>query len=128
MTLITPVQTSQSASGLDPHLPSIRVELERQRRFRRDQLGNLAAEASKHLAAEEEARREVSRVLRLAAESALVEIEAALQRLDDASYGVCERCEEPIPVERLEVLPMSRLCTPCQYRLESARFRTQRRL
>jgi hypothetical protein len=31
------------------------------------------------------------------------------------SYGICERCTEPIPWQRLEVLPMSRLCTPCQY-------------
>ena len=41
-------------------------------------------------------------------------------------YGTCEHCTEPIPFERLEVLPMSRLCTPCQHLTESGRSRTWR--
>jgi RNA polymerase-binding transcription factor len=57
----------------------------------------------------------------MAAEAALSEIDAALQRLENGSCGICERCAEPIPGERLEVLPMSRLCTPCQYLAESGR-------
>jgi RNA polymerase-binding transcription factor DksA len=60
-------------------------------------------------------RLEVTRVLTLAAESALEDIDAALQRLEEDSYGICQRCAEPIAWERLEVLPMSRLCTRCQY-------------
>jgi DnaK suppressor protein len=51
----------------------------------------------------------------------LSEIDAALQRLVDGSYGICERCAEPIPCERLEVLPMTRLCTTCPYLAESGR-------
>jgi DnaK suppressor protein len=57
----------------------------------------------------------------LAAESALEDIDAALQRLEEDSYGICQRCAEPIAWERLEVLPMSRFCTPCQYLAEWGR-------
>ena len=52
-------------------------------------------------------------MLMLAAEAALSEIDAALQRLEQGSYGICERRAETILSERLEVLPMSRLCAPC---------------
>ena len=69
---------------------------------------------------------QVTRVLQVAAESAMGEIEAALERLENGSYGICERCTEPIAFERLEVLPMTRLCTPCQYLAESGRSRTWR--
>ena len=41
-------------------------------------------------------------------ESDLAEIEAALQRLDDGSYGIDEVTGEPIVPERLEALPTAR--------------------
>ncbi|GAA1015667.1 MULTISPECIES: TraR/DksA family transcriptional regulator [Streptomyces] len=47
---------------------------------------------------------------------ALKDIEAAFARLDDGSYGNCESCSKPIPVERLEILPYARCCVPCQQR------------
>jgi DnaK suppressor protein len=40
-------------------------------------------------------------------------IEAALVRIDEGHYGVCERCGEPIREERLEALPYTRLCMAC---------------
>ena len=73
------------------------------------------------MASADEPRLQVTRTLTLAAEAALSEIDAALRRLEEGSYGLCESCAEPIPWERLEVLPMSRLCTPCQYLAESGR-------
>ena len=42
------------------------------------------------------------------------QIEAALQRLDAGTYGVCERCGQPIPPRRLEALPYATLCVACQ--------------
>ncbi|AVV44062.1 TraR/DksA C4-type zinc finger protein [Streptomyces sp. ID05-04B] len=44
----------------------------------------------------------------------LVEVEAAFVRVRDGSYGVCRGCSGPIPVERLEILPYTRFCVPCQ--------------
>lgn len=43
----------------------------------------------------------------------LAEIEAALDRLQAGTYGTCEGCRGPIPSERLEVIPASRLCVEC---------------
>ncbi len=43
----------------------------------------------------------------------LREIDAALRRIDDGSYGDCERCEEPINPRRLDADPTARLCIDC---------------
>jgi RNA polymerase-binding protein DksA len=37
-------------------------------------------------------------------------IDAALQRIEDGTYGRCERCDKPIGEERLEALPWATLC------------------
>jgi DnaK suppressor protein len=100
------------------HLPRLRAELEQQQRFRLDQIDQLASEAA--LAADE-ARRQVIRALIMAAEWALGDINWALQRLDRGTYGTCERCTAPVPLERLNILPMARLCMPCQRRSETAK-------
>jgi DnaK suppressor protein len=57
----------------------------------------------------------------MAAEWALGDINWALRRLDHGTYGTCERCTAPIPFERLSILPMARLCMPCQRREEAAK-------
>ncbi|WP_314222833.1 TraR/DksA family transcriptional regulator [Streptomyces zaehneri] len=44
----------------------------------------------------------------------LTEVEAAFARVRDGSYGVCRNCSQPIPVERLEILPHTPFCVPCQ--------------
>lgn len=51
----------------------------------------------------------------------LTEIAEALERLDDdpESVGVCESCEEPIPVRRMELQPWARLCITCQSEKEA---------
>lgn len=38
----------------------------------------------------------------------------ALRRIDQGTYGICERCGQPIPVERLEAMPMATLCIACK--------------
>jgi DnaK suppressor protein len=45
-------------------------------------------------------------------------VEEALTKIDEGTYGVCERCEEAIPVKRLELLPFTRYCVQCQSELE----------
>ena len=51
-------------------------------------------------------------------ESELADVEHALRRLDDGTYGVCEACGRPIDEERLEALPATRLCRDDQQRAE----------
>lgn len=43
-------------------------------------------------------------------ETELGDVEHALRRLDDGTYGTCEACGKPIPDERLEALPAARFC------------------
>jgi len=40
-------------------------------------------------------------------------IAAALQRVDDGNYGICQSCEEPIDRKRLEFDPTALLCIEC---------------
>ena len=40
-------------------------------------------------------------------------IEAALDRIESGSYGICARCGDPIGEERLDVLPPTPLCRDC---------------
>ncbi|MDH2413120.1 TraR/DksA C4-type zinc finger protein [Nocardioides sp. CER19] len=47
------------------------------------------------------------------AQRQLADIDAALVRLDEGSYGICERCGRPIAPERLEVRPTARTCVVC---------------
>ena len=41
------------------------------------------------------------------------ELEAALARIKDGTYGLCENCGAPIDPERLEILPTTTLCANC---------------
>ena len=45
---------------------------------------------------------------------AVEEIDDALARIADKSYGSCERCFQPIPKPRLRALPHARLCVACK--------------
>ena len=42
------------------------------------------------------------------------DILAALQKIDDGTYGKCESCGQDIPVERLEAVPAATLCVACK--------------
>jgi DnaK suppressor protein len=44
----------------------------------------------------------------------LVDVEAALARLDSKTYGVCDGCDRRLPFEQLEMNPLARCCTGCQ--------------
>ena len=44
----------------------------------------------------------------------LGEVEAALQRLDNGTYGYCQRCGKPIDARRLEALPSAVYDIECQ--------------
>src|SRR5213596_866827 len=44
----------------------------------------------------------------------LRDVVSALQRIDDGSFGNCERCGETIGDKRLEALPFARYCIDCQ--------------
>ena len=41
-------------------------------------------------------------------------IDEALERMDQNTYGICERCEEEIPYPRLKARPVTTLCINCK--------------
>jgi len=44
----------------------------------------------------------------------LYQIDDALKRLDDGSFGVCQQCNQPIAMSRLKAVPYASLCITCQ--------------
>lgn len=56
---------------------------------------------------------EVLEVIGDEAQSSILSIRAALARISDGSYGICNRCGEAINPERLAVLPETAVCVGC---------------
>ncbi len=48
----------------------------------------------------------------------LRDVAAALRKIEDGSFGACERCGEPIAEKRLDALPFARYCIDCQRVIE----------
>ena len=48
----------------------------------------------------------------------LRDVISALQKIEDGSFGACERCGEAISEKRLEALPFARHCIDCQRLVE----------
>lgn len=60
-------------------------------------------------------------------EAELADVEHALRRLDEGTYGTCEVCGKVIPEERLEAMPAARLCLEHQAEAErEVRFAGER--
>ncbi|MFL6207811.1 MAG: TraR/DksA family transcriptional regulator [Pyrinomonadaceae bacterium] len=51
----------------------------------------------------------------------VADIDQALMRLDEGSYGICARCGGAIPEARLEALPTARYDAACQTAIEASR-------
>ena len=58
--------------------------------------------------------RERDLALSAQAMASVEEIDRALSKIEQGTYGVCEKCGEPIPRERLKALPHASLCVRCK--------------
>lgn len=56
----------------------------------------------------------------------LNEIDAALERMEDGTYGTCMNCNQEIPVARLEVEPAAEFCVDCQDQAEAQEVEANR--
>lgn len=54
--------------------------------------------------------REKDMALKVHMDDRLSQIEAALQKIEDETYGICEKCQEPIPYDRLCAIPFTTFC------------------
>jgi RNA polymerase-binding protein DksA len=62
--------------------------------------------------------RELDSTLEENEERVLHAIDAALQRIENGTYGICGNCGQPIAPERLEALPWTTRCIDCKRREE----------
>ncbi len=53
-------------------------------------------------------------------------INEAILRIDEGEYGLCEECEEDIPLARLKALPFTRHCVKCKSDIEKFQAQTKR--
>ena len=51
----------------------------------------------------------------------LDDLEQALERLEYGTFGVCEGCDDQIPLRRLRAVPTARYCVECQKQNEVSR-------
>lgn len=65
-------------------------------------------------------RWELDLALRERVEDRIEELEEALERLDEGTYGICSRCGRHIDIERLEALPQTDICINCARELQEA--------
>jgi DnaK suppressor protein len=104
--------------------PSIRRTLELERDELGSQLGELTAVPRDPMASVSFGKRigegttqAVERIAQVSAaknlDAKLQQVERALGKLDDGTYGTCDVCGEPIGVERLEAMPWAVLCVRC---------------
>jgi DnaK suppressor protein len=69
-------------------------------------------------AALDSAQDEISSQLAEVESRELANIENALEQMRNGNYGMCEGCEEPIPLARLQALPYAVMCINCQREAE----------
>jgi RNA polymerase-binding protein DksA len=62
--------------------------------------------------------REFSLGIASAEQRIIYQIDEALKRIEDGSYGLCLACEEPISRKRLTAVPFTRYCIECQKKEE----------
>lgn len=111
----------KSASSARGKYASIRRDLERQRAAILAEVGEVLttrksqetfADVSDQASAE--AEQNFSMRIKEREQKLLKKIDEALDRMDKQTYGICERCEEDIPYERLKARPVTTLCIACK--------------
>lgn len=79
-------------------------------------VGDIADVATSH------ETREILRELQSTEEEQLKQVQAALKRIENGTYGKCQRCGNPIESARLEALPHAPTCIACKRKEERGEF------
>jgi DnaK suppressor protein len=85
-----------------------------------DEVEEVSATSDNHVAETASATlgREIDYTLGENSEEVLNQIDEALKRLDEGTYGTCARCGKEIAAERLEAYPWASLCIDCRREAE----------
>jgi RNA polymerase-binding protein DksA len=116
---VTAIDTSRFRELLEDERKRVAAAIEN---LHEDHQGSMADEAGEdavfdnHLAdtATETYDRELDYTLEENSEHVLADIDGALERIGNGTYGVCTKCGNQIPEERLEARPWATLCIDCQ--------------
>ncbi len=90
---------------IEKNLSGVAEELEALRSVEMNDEGDYAAVSSDNI---------VDSAIGTQQESELAEIEIALAKISQGTYGICEMCEEEIGFARLKVKPHARYCIDCR--------------
>ena len=103
-------------ADLGEHLLEMKAKLlgEMESELKAEREGNKDEGMDTYDLASEERDREINFILSDRERMKIKQIDDALGRMDDGSYGVCESCGLEIAEERLEAMPFTRLCRDCQ--------------
>jgi DnaK suppressor protein len=120
--MITPLETNIIRQKLDAERASVLAQIQQHEA----RLSTLSGAVPDHLDLAQEYVARGRRVTLLAqAQQQLENIQAAVQRLEEGTYGLCAACGEPIPPARLEALPYACLCVRCQAQQEHSALPAQ---
>jgi DnaK suppressor protein len=110
------------------HLQEMKTKLlgEIDSELRAEREGNKDEGMDTYDLASEERDREINFILSDRERVKIKQIDDALERIEEGSYGVCESCGLEIAEERLDAMPFTRLCRDCQQDMERE-AKTQRR-
>ena len=107
----------------DTQLASLRATLEEERGLLQRQLADLGADGGglsfdENFADSGEVAAQQGEAISLAnsLQEQLGDVERALRKLEDGTYGQCENCGREIQEARLEAMPSTRLCIDCASR------------
>ena len=117
---VTPKRAGKPASANGKY-SAIRRELEKQRQAILDEAGEGLTKRERPEAfpdvsdqASAEVDQNFSMRIKEREQKLLKKIDEALDRLNKNIYGICERCEEEIPYQRLKARPVTTLCIACK--------------
>jgi RNA polymerase-binding protein DksA len=85
-----------------------------------EEVEEIAAASDNHLAETATATlgREIDFTLGENSGQILADIDSALKRIEEGTYGTCVTCGQEIPLQRLEAYPAASLCIDCKRRAE----------
>lgn len=66
--------------------------------------------------------REKDLSIELSLKETMGQIEKALERIENDTYGICQRCRKPIETDRLRAIPYVELCIQCKTKEEKSSF------
>jgi RNA polymerase-binding protein DksA len=102
---------SQELEAIEEHLPEVeQVSMDASGGYDED-LADVASDTFE---------REKGFAIENSVQDLLTQVEEALNRIDEGTYGICEVCGQPIHPDRLRALPYARLCINCKAREEQA--------